>query len=392
MEWNIFKRNREKRDAGDAILTTPTGTGLNFGSLFNQQNAIGLSTVFRCINLISDSIAVMPIGVYTMDGGKVPHQLKYILNNNKNYVTKFEFIKLLVDSILIKGNGFAYIERNGDGSAKSLRYIESSDVTIHYTKSTNDLYYTCNLVSNKKIEPCNMIHLKMFSYDGVNGISILSVGSRALRLANSTENSALNYFDSGMNISGVLSVASSLTPQQIKDIKQAWNDTYVSGNGGIAVLQGNMTYSPVSSNANEAQLLENRNYAVIDICRWFGINPLLMGIGTTYGDVEQAQNEFVLHTLLPYVENIEEEFTRKLLKPSEQQSLEVVLDENYLLRMSKINEANYYTTLTNAGVLSVNEVREKLGFIKVDGGDDLRIPYSDANQNNINNQSDEQRN
>ena len=384
----LFNR-KEKRAAGDAIINTPTtgATGISYQGIFGtQQNALQLSTVFRCIEIISESIAVLPIGVYTKNGVRVNHSLDIVWRDTNNKLTKFEILKQLVQSVLIKGNGFIFIERNEDGSAKRLRWLESGDVNIFYEKQSNLLYYTSPIISAKKIEPINMIHLKMFSYDGINGISILSIGNKAFKLGNTLENNAFNFFANGCNLSGVLSVASSLTPQQIKDIHKAWDESYVNGSG-VAVLQGNMNYQSVSNSAKENELLESREYTVKDICRWFGINPILLGLnsGSTYASLEMAQNDFVIHTLLPWIEAIEEEFSRKLLKPSEQNDLEVVLDENYLLRMDKKTEATYYSTMVNNGLMTRNEARGKLGLEPVEGGDKLVVPFTDINQNTINN-------
>ena len=382
---------REKRDAGDAIIHTPTSTGLNYQSIFgSQQNALQLSTVFRCINIISESIAVLPLGVYTKNGVRVDHNIDYVFKDTENKLTKFEMIKQMVQSVLIKGNGFIHITRNSDGTVKKLRWLESCDVNIFYEKKSNTLYYTVPvLFNNKKIEPVNMIHLKMFSHDGVNGVSILNIGSKALRLGTTLENNAYNFFANGCNLSGVLSVASSLTPQQIKDIHKAWDESYVNGSG-VAVLQGNMNYQSVSNSAKDNELLSSREYTVKDICRWFGINPVLLGLsGATYTSLEQAQTDFVLHTLLPWVEAIEEEFTKKLLLPSEQKSMEVVLDENYLLRMDKNTEAKYYSTMVNNGLFTRNEARGRLGLQPVEGGDELIIPYTKVSDNTINNKQDE---
>ena len=147
-----------------------------------------------------------------------------------------------------------------------------------------------------------------------------------------------------------------------------------------------MNYQSVSNSAKENELLESREYTVKDICRWFGINPILLGLnsGSTYASLEMAQNDFVIHTLLPWIEAIEEEFSRKLLKPSEQNNLEVVLDENYLLRMDKKTEATYYSTMVNNGLMTRNEARGKLGLEPVEGGDKLVVPFTDINQNTIN--------
>lgn len=387
--WDFLKK--EKRDAGDAIINTPSSTGLNYQSIFgSQQNALQLSTVFRCINIISESIAVLPLGVYTKNGVRVDHDIDYVFRDSDNKLTKFEMIKQMVQSVLVKGNGFIHITRNSDGTVKKLRWLESCDVNIFYEKQSNTLYYTVPvLFNNKKIETVNMIHLKMFSHDGINGVSILNIGSKALRLGTTLENNAYNFFANGCNLSGVLSVASSLTPQQIKDIHKAWDESYVNGSG-VAVLQGNMNYQSVSNSAKDNELLSSREYTVKDICRWFGINPVLLGLsGATYTSLEQAQTDFVLHTLLPWVEAIEEEFTKKLLLPSEQKSMEIVLDENYLLRMDKNTEANYYSTMVNNGLFTRNEARGRLGLQPVEGGDELLIPYTKISDNTINNKQDE---
>ena len=387
--WDFLKK--EKRDAGDAIINTPSSTGLNYQSIFgSQQNALQLSTVFRCINIISESIAVLPLGVYTKNGVRVDHDIDYVFRDSDNKLTKFEMIKQMVQSVLIKGNGFIHITRNSDGTVKKLRWLESCDVNIFYEKQSNTLYYTVPvLFNNKKIETVNMIHLKMFSHDGINGVSILNIGSKALRLGTTLENNAYNFFANGCNLSGVLSVASSLTPQQIKDIHKAWDESYVNGSG-VAVLQGNMNYQSVSNSAKDNELLSSREYTVKDICRWFGVSPVLLGLsGSTYTSLEQAQTDFVLHTLLPWVEAIEEEFTKKLLLPSEQKSMEIVLDENYLLRMDKNTEANYYSTMVNNGLFTRNEARGRLGLQPVEGGDELLIPYTKISDNTINNKQDE---
>ena len=387
-----FNRKEKRTEAVDAVISTPTNSnaGLSFRQIFgNQQNALALSTVYRCIQIISDSIAVLPLYVATMNGERQAHTLDAVWRDSDNLLSKYEILKNLVQSVLIKGNGFIYLHRNQDGSVKKIQWLEAEDVTIVYNKFAGNkqvLYYLAPLLTEKKIEPVNIVHLKMFAHDGIMGISVLNVGNRAFRLGNTLENNAYNFFGNGCNLSGVLSVASSLTPQQIKDIHKAWDESYVNGSG-IAVLQGNMNYQSVSNSAKDNELLESREYTVKDICRWFGINPILLGIntGANYASLEQAQNDFVIHTLQPWVEAIEEEFSRKMLKPSEQSKLEIVLDENYLLRMDKKTEAQYYSTLVNNGLMTRNEARGQLGLQPVDGGDQMVIPFTDIQQNTINN-------
>lgn len=385
----LFGINIGKRELKDAVLETPTKTtstgSLLFGNIFTSGSAMALSAVYRCVDLISDGVAIIPIIVMTKDGTKVDHQLNTVFYNRNNRLTKYQFIKLLIQSVLLKGNGFAYIERNGDGSVKSLRFLESGDVTIQYNKMDNSLFYISTVVNNKRIEPVNMIHLVKNSYDGVTGISVISFAANSINNAKNTEISASNFFSKGCNLNGVLKVQSSLTPQQIKDIKEAWNTTYSGGTGGISVLQGNMDYQPVQVNANDAQLIESRQFNVVEICRFFGVSPMLLGNmsgGSQYGTLEAVQQDFVLHTILPFIVLLEEEFTRKLLKPSES-DLRINFDESYILKSDKSNEANYYATLVEKGILTRNEAREKLGYKPYDGADKLVIPYTNINDNTI---------
>lgn len=385
-----FGKEKEKRGIEDAVLYTPVNPfangGLLFGGVNTQGGAMALSTVYRCVNMIAESVAVLPITIATKDGKTVGnHQLNSVINDNTNRLTKYQLIKLLIQSVLLRGNGFAFIERNADGSPKALRYLEASDVTIIWDKAKNTLYYNCPIVSNKRIEACNMVHLVNNSYDGVNGVPVVSFAGNSIKTAQATEATALNYFTNGGNLNGIIKVSSHLTPQQKIDIKNSWAQTYNGNTGGVAVLEGNMDYQAIQANAEQAQLLPSREYNVTEICRYFGISPVLLGVsgGNVYGTIEAMQTEFVLHTLLPYITMIEQELSRKLLKASET-DLTINLDENYLLKGDKQSEANYYSTLINCGVMTINEVRSKLGYTPVEGGDKNFVAYTDVNQNTIN--------
>lgn len=229
-----------------------------------------------------------------------------------------------------------------------------------------------------------MIHLVKNSDDGVNGISLLSYASRSINLANSTENSANNFYESGCNLSGVLTVQGQLTDKQKNDIRTSWNSAYTNGGSGLAILQGNMEYKPIQLSASDSQLLESRSYNVQDIARFFGINPVLLGdlSHSSYSTLEAAQQEFLLHTLQPYIVMVEEEFTRKLTKPSER-NIEINLDETAILKTNKDALANYYATLLQNGILCPNEIRKELGLSPIEGGDVHILPFTKVEDNII---------
>jgi phage portal protein BeeE len=189
MNWNIFNFNKKEERANplESVNVLENSLPLTFGKINNSYAAMNLPTVFRCVDLISDSVAMLPI-----------KNFDYTFGNQ----TKYEFMKLLIQSVLIKGNGFALIGKN-----KSLRFLNSNDVQIVYDKlNPAALYYTCNLIPNKRIYPNEIIHLKKFSFDGVNGKSVIDFGIRSIKIAHASENSALGLFENGCNLAGVLNV------------------------------------------------------------------------------------------------------------------------------------------------------------------------------------------
>lgn len=382
--YELRKANNEKKYCCDS-------DPLLFGTFRQEYSAMNLSTVFRCVDLISDSIAGLPIRIIKDNGDckneLSNHPLNIVFSAGlANNLTVYHFMKLLIQSVLLKGNGFALIERASDGTVTGLKFLESGDVQIHYDKQrVNSLYYTCTLIQNKKIEPCNMIHLRKYSNDGVNGVSILSYAGRSIKISQAGENQAKRFYSSGCNLSGVLSVQANLNEDQRKGIHESWNKSMTEGGDGLAVLQGNMSYQPITISPEDAQLLGSRLFQVDELCRFFGVNPVLIGelSHSSYGSLESAQQEFLLHCLLPYINMVEQEFTKKLFKPSEY-GLKINLDETAILRTDKTALATYYKTLLDTGILCVNEVRKELGYNEIEGGDKHIIAYTDINQNTIN--------
>lgn len=388
MDWNFFKSKKEKRGIE---YVQGFSEALNFGQLHLNSTAMNLSAVYRATELISDSVAILPIKVQNhADGAKIEmqsHPLNLVFGDkaNENNLSKYNLMKLLIQSVILRGNGFAYIDRADDGTVNKLRFLEPQDVTVTYDRFKDKLYYTVTTLRNKNVEPVNMIHLRKNTYDGINGISVISFAARTLNTSNATEKSAENFFANGCNLAGILTVNGQLQQKQKDEIRASWAQAYGSGsNGGLAVLQGNMQYSPIQISSKDAQMIESRQFNVQDIARFFGISPVLLGdlSHASYSTIEAVQQEFLLHTLQPYVCMVENEFNRKLLKPSEK-SLSIILETNEILRTDKQAQADYYTKMLSNGVLSVNEVRKELGYNPITEGDKHIIPFTDLTMNTL---------
>lgn len=388
MNWKFWKS--EKRD--NEITYNPYG-GLGLDAIINQAvtPAISLSSVFAAVEIISNSVAELPINVKTKEENKISilktHPLYHIFDNC--LLTKYMMIKMLVTDMLLYGNGFAYIERAADGTPKNLIYCPHGSVSIQYNEQSRILYYLVPSLRRGRIEPIDMIHILKNSRNGVEGKGILEYASNTIKLSGNTEKAALDYFSSGCHVAGILSTNSPrLTEEQRNSIRTAWNQSHGKNGSGMAVLEAGMQYQAVSSNSKDAQLLETRLFNLQDIARFFNINPVLLGdlSHSSYSTIEASLLEFVTHTLFPYITLIEDELKRKLIKPSET-NLYIDLEENFILKADKSSEANYLNTLVSGGILTPNEARTQLGLNPIDGGDKIIIPYTDVEQNTIGTQN-----
>ena len=378
------KKDIEKREFS---YINPYSDALLFGNFTTKNSALAISAVYSAVNIISDSVATLPIQIKSKSkSGKdilEDNPLNKIFDND--LMSRYTFIKSIVQNVILKGNGFAYIERDARKNITGLRYLPAEDVQICYSKEKKELYYTCGYVYKSKIYPDQMLHFLRYTTDGITGISVLSYARRSLNITNQTENTAETFFSAGCNLNGILTVNSNLSEKQKSDIRTSWAQAY-SGNttGGLAVLQGNMTYQPVSLSSTDAQMLESRQFNVEDIARFFSISPILLGdlSHSSYSSIEATNIQYLSYTLNPYIVMIEEELNRKLIGSGS--NLSINLDETAILRTNKQETASYYSSMLNSGVLSINEVRKELGYNTVEGGDEHNIPYSDTSKTNIN--------
>ena len=364
------------------------GLGL-LQKLYNIKgyDALSQSPFFAGINLISNGVAQMDWGVKSYLDEDIPENLyaNHLFDNC--LITKFMLIKNLIKDVLLHGNGFCYIERDKNAKPINLVYLPYGEVSIVYNKITNVLYYQAPKISKSLIEPINMIHILMHSNNGVEGKSILSFALNTINLNANAEKAASSYFSSGMTVQGVLSTdVPRLTKEQRQSIHQAWQQSQLGQGSGIAVLEGGVKYQPVSSNSKDAQLLETRLFNITEVSRWLNISPVLLGDYSkiAYNNLEAAQQQFVVNTLAPYVQMLEQELNRKIIMPKDKSRFYIDILEESIIALDKTSQANYLGTLIDKAIITPNEARKQLGFSPIDGGDILYRPFTDINQNKLN--------
>lgn len=390
MEWKFWKKKTETRGI-NYVNANSFGTGISQSIFANNIPATSLSAIYAAIELISNSIAELPIYVKYIDEASKSDIIKEhaVINAlHGSQLTKFMLIKQLVSDMLLYGNGYAYINRAGDGTPLNIIYCVPGSVSPVYNEKTRQLYYLCPLITTAKVEPINIIHLFKNTVNGYDGKGVLQYAAQTIKLANYTEKSAASFFASGCNLGGILTTDNPrLTDQQKESIKTGWQQAHGGDNpNGIAVLEAGMKYQPVAVNGKEAQLLETRLFNLQEIARFFNISPTLLGDLTksSYNTLEAANMEFLTHTLMPIITLIQDEFKRKLLKPSER-NLYIDIDEAYIVKPDKASLANYLSTLTTHGIISINEARQQLGYNPIENGDTHMIPFTNLDQNTIEN-------
>jgi HK97 family phage portal protein len=349
--------------------------------LYSREKPLLLSAVYRCVDLISDSLAVMPLKTYHRDaqGFKTEaedHPLYSLLDLEPNEdMTRYTFNKTMMVSALLKGNAYAYIERNPKGVVEQLIYIPANEVTIEFIKDHNGISRKRYRVNGfkKLVEPRDMIHVMNFSHNGIVGVSTLTHAAQTLGITTSAEEHTSAFFDGGGNVSGVLTVEGRLKKEQKDAIYETWAErmgTLSVRRSPIAVLEGNMKYQPITISPKDATLIQTREFQVIDICRFFGVSPVKAFdlSKSSYSTVEATQLQYLVDTVLPILTKFEQEINRKVILPRERRSLVVEFDTSVLLRTDKAAEAAYMRDMTYIGAITPNEVRRRMNLAPLENG------------------------
>lgn len=386
----LFSRFRKKENRNVGHYSSALPFGSLFGGSVGVSASMQLSPVYRAINLISNSCAILPISLFA-DGKRISNGLSYLVNNEPNAIhTRFILVKMLVCDMLRYGNAYVWIHRSGfdsenpdnsTGDIVELRYMPGSDMQVLFNlQSYEKRFHSISL--GRDFEDWEIIHLMNYSENGIFGLSVLQAAARTLKIAQASERTAENYFDKGGAVTGILASKSPLNAKQKQETRTSWNEIMACDNGGVVILGNDMTFTPISSNAADAQLLESRQFNVEEIARFFDVSPTMLGDLTksSYATFEATTLDFLTNCLQPRLTNMEQELTKKLLLKREKIAMKMhfAFETEDLLRCTKTEMAQYYNTMIQNGIMSVNEVRSKLDFEPVDGGDEHYIQLNMA--------------
>lgn len=358
-------------DAGYSFLFGRTTSG----KPVNERTAMQTTAVYACVRILAEAVASLPLHVYEYQdvGGKKlvhDHPLYYLLHDEPNpEMTSFVFRETLMSHLLIWGNAYAQIIRDGAGRVLGLYPLlpDKMDVqrddkgNIYYVYSRNsDENPMFKEYGNIRLKAEDVLHIPGLGFDGLIGYSPIAMAKNAVGMTLACEEYGASFFANGANPGGVLE-----HPGVLKDpskVRESWNSVYRGVNNAhkIAVLEEGMKYQQIGIPPEEAQFLETRKFQINEIARLYRIPPHMVGDldKSSFSNIEQQSLEFVKYTLDPWVIRWEQSLQRSLLLPGEKGKYFIKLNVDGLLRGDYQSRMNGYAVGRQNGWFSANDIRE----------------------------------
>ena len=376
---SVFGKLFKARDKPQDALN---GSGYSFmfgrsaaGQAVNERSAMQMSAVYACVRILAESIASLPLHFYQYNdaGGKekaVNHPLYWLLHDEPNpEMSSFSFRETLMTHLLLWGNAYAQIIRNGRGEVIALYPLMPDRMTVdrdargriyyEYTRSDSDAN-TLGKKSSVILSPEDVFHIPGLGFDGLVGYSPIAMAKQAIGMGLACDEYGAAFYQNGAQPGGVLE-----HPNVVKDpkrVRESWNAIYQGSRNAhrIAVLEEGMTYKPITISPEQAQFLETRKFQIDEIARIFRVPPHMIGDleKSSFSNIEQQSLEFVKYTLAPWISRWEQSIQRSLLLMSERTRYFARFNVEGLLRGDYQSRMNGYAVARQNGWMSANDIRE----------------------------------
>lgn len=362
----------------DAPKNATAGSGYSFllgssasGKAVNERSAMQITAVYSCVRILSEAVASLPLHLYKYtDTGTekaTEHLLYFLLHDEPNpEMTSFVFRETLMTHLLLWGNAYAQIIRNGKGEVLALYPLmpdrmnvdrdEHGDIVYEYMVSQEDA--PINKGSTVKLSPSEVLHIPGLGFDGLIGYSPIAMAKNAIGLAIATEEYGSKFFANGATPSGILEYPG--TVKEPERVRESWNKGFGGENNHkVAILEEGMKYTPISISPNEAQFLETRKFQIDEIARIFRVPPHMVGDleRSTFSNIENMSLEFVKYTLAPWVTRWEQSLSRCVFNDDEKRQLFFKFNVDGLLRGDYQSRMNGYAIARQNGWMSANDIR-----------------------------------
>ncbi|WP_425061401.1 phage portal protein [Sporomusa carbonis] len=335
------------------------------GKTVNERTALQTTAVYACVRILAETIASLPLHTYkyTASGKEkaLDHPIYYLLHSEPNpEMTSFVFRETLMGHLLLWGNAYAQIIRDGRGRVIGLYPLLPNKMIVN-RNDQGQLYYQYEKDGKTYLlNRCEVLHIPGLGFDGLIGYSPIGMAKNAIGMAIATEEYGAKLFANGATPGGVLE-----HPGIVKDparIRDSWNAVYQGSANArrIAVLEEGMSFKSIGIPPEQAQFLETRKFQIEEICRIFRVPPHLVASldRATFSNIEHQSISFIDNTIVPWVTRIEQSLQRALFSETEKRTLCIKFNLNGRLRGDAAARAAFYQTMRQNGIMSANDIRE----------------------------------
>ena len=339
-----------------------------------------LATVNTCVRALSESVAMTPLHVYkkSEDGGRekaTGHPLYDVLKNKPNdWMTAYEMKEFYTRCLLLRGNTYNVITRF-NGKIRELIPLSPGEVSPQQAK---DFRVTYKMQDGSVRSAKDVLHMRDASDDCLLGLSRIEQNRRSLNIAASAESWGETTFSKQGVVPGYLTSDRNIKEEQQTQIRDAWRGFASGEKEGVPVMPPGMEYKTVSINLEDAQFLETRKFQREDICGIFRVPPHIAQLyekSTSWGTgIEQVSLQFIVFSLMPILNRIENAMECQLLTRAERQKYQIRFNANALLRGDMKSRSEFYAKALLNGFLCINEVRKLENLNPIEGGDVYRVP------------------
>lgn len=344
------------------------------GKRVNEFTAMQTTAVYACVRILAETLAALPLQMYrfTPTGKErvYDHPLYHLLHDEPNpEMTSFIFRETLMSHLLIWGNAYAQIIRDGLGRVVCLYPLRPDKMQVARDAGGTIFYiYTKTSDENPNVKPYGQVPLKKeevlhipgLGFDGLVGYSPIAMARNAVGMTMACEEYGASFFANGASPSGVLE-----HPGVLKDpakVRDSWNAVYQGSANAhkVAVLEEGMKYQQIGIPPEEAQFLETRKFQLNEIARLYRIPPHMIGDleKSSFNNIEQQSMEFVKYTLDPWVIRWEQAMQKALFLPEEKKQYFLKFNVNGLMRGDYESRMTGYSIGRQNGWLSANDIRE----------------------------------
>lgn len=373
-----------------AWLTALFSPSAKSGVEVSPHTVISLTSVWRAVSIVAGSIASLPFDIIEeMEDGSIrlakEHPLYTLIKKEPNELyTTYIFLQTLIVNALMTGDGYAIIERDSV-TARPVKFtlVDSFREQISaFSGEDGALFYKISS-GGKQSEPIpsyNVIHIQNLSFTGLGGLDAINTHKDNYGFGLASRDFGNVFFKNGAHLGGYIKYPGVLTDEQYKRLGKSWNAAYggVDKAGKTAIIEENGEFVQLGTDPEKAQMLASQKFNIEDVSRIFGVPMHLLSSldRATFNNIEHLSQEFATYTLRHWVEQIEQEFNRKIFRQEEKARYGVRLEMAALMRGDTKSRAEYIDKGIKAGWLSLNDGRRIEGMNPIEGGDIHLIPLN----------------